>query len=501
MKSKFFIRIGFICIGVVAVAFLVLKLTVWKDAPDAYLKDSKKDTKIYYGSQVNDLQRKGRKIENKHKAYSGNYRKDYEAVPVEVIRVKRSNIEIFLVNNCTLEPEKQVDVEAKTSGIVLNILVEEGDYVKSGMPLAKIDDDEALLALREARLKKENAERVYKSSLDNFKENIISKEEFEDKRFQLEIATVELERKQLEYEYTTIESPLDGVIVERNIEEGYNIEKDQMVFKIADFDPILARIYIPEKDINKVVEGQMARVISEFLSGIEFMGKVKMVSPVVDPESGTVKVTIEMGDLLGGALRPGMFVSVFTIVDQHQDALLIPKKALILEAETDEVFVVKDFVVLSVDSDVIKGLALGDRAVCEQKITITEEKRGGSPLSGKIVDLSRSHEDESTYNVTIEATETLNRNISKEFEKVSFYNNRDALVLEIKNVGFDMETRAFKTKITLGFKEGNYVEVLTGLGEGDRVITVGQDDVGHGADVTIINEEKEDGETAVLGPP
>jgi multidrug efflux pump subunit AcrA (membrane-fusion protein) len=245
----------------------------------------------------------------------------------------------------------------------------------------------------------------------------------------------------------------------------------------------------------------MARVISEFLPDIEFMGKVKMVSPVVDPESGTIKVTIEMGDLLGGALRPGVFVSVFTIVDQHQNALLIPKKALILEAEADEVFVVKDFIVLSVDSDGIKGLTMGDSVVCEQKSTIDEEKRGGSSLSGKIVDISRSHEDESIYNITIETTETLNRNISKEFEKVSFYNNHDSLILEIKNIGFDVETKAFKTKITLGFKEGNYVEVLTGLGESDRVITVGQDDVGHGADVAIINEEEDGGEAAVLGLP
>jgi len=494
MKSKLAIRISVICVGVVTVTLLVLKLTVWKNPPDAYLKDSKKDTKIYYGSQVNNLQRKDRNIENRHKAYPGNYRKDYEAIPVEAIRVKRSNIEIFLVNNCTLEPEKQVDVVAETTGTVLNVLVEEGDYVESGMPLVKLDDDEALLALREAKLKKENAERVYKSSSDNFKENIISKDEFEEKRFQLEIATVELERKQLEYEYTTIESPLDGVIVERNIEEGYYIEKDQMVFKVADFDPILARIYIPEKDINKVVEGQMARLISEIMPDIEFMGRVKMVSPVVDPESGTVKVTIEMGDLSGGALRPGMFASVFTIVDQHQDALLIPKKALILEAEADEVFVVKNFVVLSVSLDVIKSLALGDSAVCKQK-------RSGSSLSGNIVDISRSHEDESIYNITIETIKALSGIKSKEFEKLSFYNNHDDLISEIENISFDIETRAFKTKITLGFKEGNYIEVLTGLGEGDRVITVGQDDVGHGADVAIINEEKEDGTTAVLGPP
>ena len=166
--------------------------------------------------------------------------------------------------------------------------------METGKPLARLDDKEALLALREAKLKKENAERIYKSSLDNFKDSIISKDELEDKRFQFEIATVELEKKQLEYEYTTIESPIDGVIVERNIDQGYNIEKGEMVFKIADFDPILARIFIPEKDINKVAVGQTAKIISEFLPEKEFPGKVKMVSPVVDPDSGTVKVTIEI---------------------------------------------------------------------------------------------------------------------------------------------------------------------------------------------------------------
>lgn len=500
MKSTFAIRIGFIGLVIVAVAFLVLKLVVWKDVPDAHLKVSKKDTEIYNGSQVNNLQKKDNKNGNVHNAYPRSVRKDYEAVPVEAMPVKRSNIEIFLVNNCTLEPEKQIDVEARTSGIISNILVEEGDHVTSGTPLAKLDDEEALLALREAKLKRENAERVYKNSLDNFKENIISKEEFEDKKFQLEIATVELEKKQLEYEYITIESPIDGVIVERNIEEGYNIEKDQTVFKIADFDPILARIYIPEKDINKVVEAQIAKVISEFLPGIEFMGKVTMVSPVVDPESGTVKVTIEMEDLLGGALKPGMFVSVFTIVDQHQDALLIPKKALVMEAESDEVFVVKDFVVMSTDSEGIKELTLGDSAVCEQRSTINEENRSGTSLSGKIVDISRNNEDKSLYNITIETTEALKRNIGKEFEKVTFYNH-DEQVLQMKDIGFYVDTKAFKTKITLGFKEGDYVEVLTGLKENDRVITVGQDDVGHGADVTIINTEQVIGGAAVLGPP
>lgn len=502
MKSNLVIRICLICLVIVAVTFLVLKLTIWQVTPDSYPKDFKEYPKTYFGSRLNGL-RTGNESEKTHSAYSGNDRKDYEAVPVEAIRVERSNIEIFLVNNCTLEPERQVDVAAKTSGIVLKILAEEGDYVESGRPLAKLDDEEALLALREAKLKKENTERVYKSSLDNFKDAIISKEEFEDKRFQFEIASVELERKQLEYEYTTIEAPIDGVIVERNIEEGYNIEKDQMVFKIADFDPILARIYIPEKDVNKVVEGQSARIVSGFIPEIEFMGKVKMVSPVVDPGSGTVKATIEMEGLTGGVLRPGMFVSVFTIVGQHQDALIIPKKALILEAESDEVFVARDFVVMVISSDGLEGLAIGDSVVCEQKKAIEESSlnRVDSILRGKIVDISGSYEDKSLYRITIEADGALGKETGNIFKTVSFYNSQGALSLQIKDVGFGVETKAFKTKIILGFRKGNNVEVLTGLKEGNRVITVGQDDVGHGADIVIINKEKENGETSVLGSP
>jgi len=59
-----------------------------------------------------------------------------------------------------------------------------------------------------------------------------------------------------------------------------------------------------------------------------------------------------------------------------------------------------------------------------------------------------------------------------------------------------VETKACKTRVTLGYREGNNVEVLNGLKEGDRVITVGQNDVGHGANVIIVSEEKEIEETA-----
>jgi membrane fusion protein (multidrug efflux system) len=413
-------------------------------------------------------------------------RKGFEAVPVEVTRVKKDDVEIFLTNNCTLEPAKQVDIVAQISGFVKDINVGEGDSVELGQQLARLDEAEPLLALKGAKVKRENAQRVYDWSLENFKENIVSRDEVEENRFKFEIASVELEKMELEYEYTTIESPISGVIVEQFIEEGDNVKKDEVVFQVADFDPLLAKIYIPEKDLSKIKKGQMARIVSEFLPEIKFLGKVKDVSPVVDPESGTVKVTLEIKNPVDGALKAGMFVSVFTTIDRHKDAMSIPKKALILEAETDEVFIAKDFICISIGTEKMGGLTIGNRVKCNQKTDGEDGVTGNSVLNGKIVDISRNYEDESIHDITIEA---INRNPGNVFENVSFYNNQNVLLLQLKDVAFKVESKAFRTKITLGFKEGNNVEVITGLKESDRVITAGQDDVSHGLNIIIINED------------
>jgi membrane fusion protein, multidrug efflux system len=497
MKTTFIFRSCLICLILVVLAFLALKVTVWKGQPDSHFKEFKKDTQ-FQKPRSNSAYKREQKIEGVTKPYSRIGRTDYEAVPVEITRVEKRDIEIFLVNNCTLGPEKEVAILARASGIVKDILVEEGDYVESDDPLAKLDDEELLLEIKEAKVRKENAETVYKRSLETFKDNIISEEEVEDKKLQFDTALVSLERKHLEYKYTTIVSPIDGIIVDRSIEKGDNVKKDQLVFKVADFEPILARIYVPEKDLNKIEEGQTAIIISEFMPEVEFKGTVKMISPVVDPESGTAKVTIEIAGLMMGVLRPGIFVSVYTIVGQHEDALVIPKKALILEAEADEVFVIRDFIIINVDAVEIGKLDIGGNVVCKQKKTAEESALSDIDYTtyGKIVDVYRSLDGRLPSAVTIETADVVDMKTNKVFDTVSFYNEQNILVLEIKDIVFGMETKAFKTKITLGFREGSNVEVLTGLKEGDRVITIGQSDVGHGANVIIVSEEKEIEEVA-----
>ena len=172
-----------------------------------------------------------------------------------------------------------------------------------------------------------------------FQRNLGSKEGYESAKTQLEAAKALLEQAQLSLSYTTITSPIDGIMTLRNIEVGNMVTNNQIVGSVAKFDPLLARIQVTEKDFGKIVVGQSARITVEAFPKRPFMGVVKMVSPVVDPESGTVKVTVEVPRPKDGLLRPGMFASVYIITETRAQTLIIPKKALVLEGAGNQVFV------------------------------------------------------------------------------------------------------------------------------------------------------------------
>ncbi|MGE3313106.1 MAG: efflux RND transporter periplasmic adaptor subunit, partial [Limisphaerales bacterium] len=117
---------------------------------------------------------------------------------------------------------------------------------------------------------------------------------------------------------------------------GDLVANAQHLFDIVDFDSIVARIYVPEKNLVSLATNQPARVKATALAGHEFLGRVRRVSPVVDAKSGTVKVTIGFADL--GPLRPGMYVDVELILDQRDDAVLLSKRALVLDGDQTYAF-------------------------------------------------------------------------------------------------------------------------------------------------------------------
>ena len=422
------------------------------------------------------------------------------AVPVEVAHVKKRDINTFLLINCTIEAEKQVDIMAKTSGQVKEILVEEGQKVAEGQALAKLDEAESLLALKDAKIRYENAKMLYERSRRTYEDKITSKEQLDESRLQYETSMVDYEKKNLEYTYNTITSPIAGIVVSRVIEVGNVVQKNQKVFTVANFNPLLARIHVPEKDLPKIKEGQPALITIESLPGLQFNGRVKMISPVVDPESGTIKVTVEIEYTEGSPLRPGMFASVYTITERHADALIIPKKALLFESEGTEVFVVKNFAVLSLAIQEAERFTVGDYVKLSFESSPRDASlksrpavsRGGDPPAQPVDSKAKKtvtgivSQNQASGGITVELLDASDGIAEATGSRIDIAKGESIDTLQVQHDALHLETRVHKTKVKLGFSEGNEVEVISGLNENDVIVTVGQEDLGHGAAVTVI---------------
>ncbi len=274
-----------------------------------------------------------------------------ELIPVEVTTVATGDISSYLLLSSNLETEEMTDVYARVQGLVERIFVEEGDYVRKGQVLMKLEADEYALREARARVEYEQEQSRFQRAKAMFEKNLLSKEEFEQTRFALEAKKIQWQEAKLNLDYTRITSPIAGVIGERLRRPGDRIQPTDKLFTVINTDEMIAVVHIPEKEIGHVSKGQKAYLTSQHLPGERFEGWIKRVSPVVDPQSGTFKVTVGIRNT-DNRLRPGMFVNVHIITDTHEEAVLIPKTAVVYENENLYVFVVRDSLAHKIRLDV-----------------------------------------------------------------------------------------------------------------------------------------------------
>ena len=103
-------------------------------------------------------------------------------------------------------------------------------------------------------------------------------------------------------------------------------------------DELFASVNIPGQHLLSIEEGLPAIIDSELIEGVRYEAFVKLVSPIVDPASGTFKAKVAVASLNGMPIYPGMFVNVRVIVDTAYDAVLIPKDAIVHEGDLKYIY-------------------------------------------------------------------------------------------------------------------------------------------------------------------
>ncbi|MGI9249089.1 MAG: efflux RND transporter periplasmic adaptor subunit [Woeseiaceae bacterium] len=260
-------------------------------------------------------------------------------VPVEVAQPYRLDIFATYDATATISSDADAPVIARVRGEVVELLVEEGDTVKAGQVLARLDGERLRLEMLAAKANLLQARKEYERNIDLHERGLISASMYEGLKFDLEALDATYKLKRLNYDYSNIRATIAGVVSAREIKPGQNINVDDIAFRITDTTELVAYLQIPQSQLQKFQAGHTATLRVASMPDIEFPATITRISPTIDTRNGTFRATTTI-DNRDGALAPGMFGQFTIAYEKHSDALVIPADALLDEDEQTTVYVV-----------------------------------------------------------------------------------------------------------------------------------------------------------------
>ncbi len=233
--------------------------------------------------------------------------------------------------------EHQIEVMSQRDGIVEKIFFDAGARVKAGALLARLDGRQIMANLEAARAKSRSIDadlRNWKAEAEVLKADygrarrlwdlgLTSEEQLQHAKYKAESEEWDIKRVteslntakqderslELELDKTKIIAPFDALVARRYLHEGQNVSKGDRMFWITAEAPLLMRFTLPENYFGRVKPGQAMEVTCSSVPGENHAARVKQVSQVIDPSSGTFEVLVELTGNRG-SLRPGMTANV-----------------------------------------------------------------------------------------------------------------------------------------------------------------------------------------------
>lgn len=288
-----------------------------------------------------------------------NGKDDVVAYKKEALR--KGTVEALVVTTGTLNPVTIVDVGSQVSGKIKNLYVDFNSKVTAGMILVELDPElfqtrlqqnkanynSTVAALEKSKVTLENTEKRHERTKDLFARELVSLEEMDSSEVayfnaqadlksaeaRQEQAQSQLDTSKVDLTYTIIRSPIDGVVINRNINVGQTVAASlqaPVLFQIAnDLAKMQVECSVDEADIGRVKEGQKVRFTVDAFPQDEFEGVISQVrySPVVQQNvvTYTTIVEVENPEL---KLMPGMTATISMITGEARNVLLIPNSAL-----------------------------------------------------------------------------------------------------------------------------------------------------------------------------
>jgi len=289
------------------------------------------------------------------------------AQPVEVAQAERTEVSENVSLVGSLRAKQQVDVAPKVGGRLVELRVDLGDSVRAGQLIGRLEDDEirqqvrraeaalqvsqAGVAQRQAELENLKLEAERYESLQ--RDGIVSSQQAQQIHTQVRVgeAQVELARAQTEEAEAALEelrirlsqtevfSPIAGVVARRYVDAGALLSANDPIVLVINLTRMVTVVNIPERQLVKIQVDDEATVAVDALGGEETKGRVVRISPLLDPQTRTAEVEIEIPNPTG-RLKGEMFARVDLNLTLPREAIFVPREALVYRSAEPGVFVV-----------------------------------------------------------------------------------------------------------------------------------------------------------------
>ncbi len=252
--------------------------------------------------------------------------------------------------------DQTVDVAPKTGGRVESMNVQLGDRVRRNQLIAKIEDNEIVEQVKQAQASMEVAKATirqreadlkvaevnFERSKNLFGRQLLAKQALDDAesrylsaQAQLDLAKAQttqtgarLEELEINLRNTRIVSPVDGFVGKRNVDAGAWVSQNAPVVSVVDIARLRIVANVVEKDLRLVNAGDQATIEVDAYPGEIFRGRIARVSPVLDPATRTATMEVEIPNV-DYRLKPGMYARVVLMIEERQNALLVPKISVV----------------------------------------------------------------------------------------------------------------------------------------------------------------------------
>jgi RND family efflux transporter MFP subunit len=352
-------------------------------------------------------------------------------LPVKAVRVGRGDLVILLKSPGEAFTEKKALIKAEVSGVVKELKAEEGKRVRAGEVLVVLDEQSSRLRLEKAEAERLNrlsemllenqfGDKERKSPGSMTEEFRLSNEEFEKAASRLAMgkigraefdkvrnahevllieagmkkdeiqaaakgltqAEIEVAIARMEIDRTKVRAPFDGIVTGVKASIGESVSPGQDLFTLVDIREIRVEARILESEIGRIKAGREADLRFAAYPGRVFRGKVRAVSPVVDPETKTCGAHIVL-DNPSGEIKPGMHAEVEIAAEVFRDRLLVPQEAVLVRGGRKLVFVVGDglakwrYIEPGLENErfveVLEGVKEGDEIITDGHLTLAHD--------------------------------------------------------------------------------------------------------------------------------